>query len=279
MARRFQSPARRWSPAATLALIALAVLFAYPFLWMLPAAFKTNPEIFNPRVFWPANWNTEPTRQLIAGEWFPFWRVLLNSLLVAFGQAALATLLSALAGYAFANLRGSASRLLFFVALIIIVIPIQSIAVAVFVWVNKLGLTDRLWGLILPGAVSGLGIVWFTQIFRQVPVPLREAARLDGANEWRVWWTLMPMLLPAAISFGMIQFVLAWHEHLMAMLILHSGAQQTLPVALSSLYGSSLRFPYAALMAGSLVSLLPIAILFGLCFRRFKSALADVIMH
>lgn len=279
MTRPYQPPQRRWSFPATVGLILVAVVFVYPFLWMLLAAFKSNVDIFNPKTFWPSTWDLEPARRLLGGEWFPFWRVFFNSLFIALTQSLIAVIITSLAGYVFANSRSWHSRILFFLSLVVIVIPVQALAVSLFVWTNDLHLIDRLWGVILPGAVSGLGVIWFTQIFRQVPATLREAARLDGANEWRVWWMLLPALLPALISFALIHFVLAWHEHLLALLILQSPEQQTLPVAISSLYSSSLRFPYAALMAGSVLTLIPTMILFALCFRRFKSALADVIMH
>ncbi len=279
MARTYQPPHRRWSFLATGGLVLVVIAFAYPFIWMSLAAFKSNTEIFNPNQLWPTTWDLEPAQRLLSGEWFPFWRVFFNSLFIALTQSLLAVIITSLAGYVFANSKSWFTRILFFLSLVVIVIPVQSLAVSLFVWVNDLYLIDRLWGVILPGAVSGLGVIWFTQIFRQVPATLREAAQLDGASEWRVWWMLLPALLPALISFGLIHFVLAWHEHLLAMLILQSPEQQTLPVAISSLYSSSMRFPYAALMAGSVLTLIPTVILFAVCFRRFKSALADVIMH
>lgn len=267
------------SIGATLLLLVAAIAFAYPFVWMLVAAGKSNAEIFDPRQFWPNAWSLEPARRLFAGEWFPFWRVLANSLVVATVQAGLATLLTSLAGYAFANARSRRTAALFPAALVVIVLPVQSLAVPMFSWINELQLFNRLTGVILPGAVSGIGVIWFTQIYRQLPGSLREAARLDGAGEWRVWWTLLPTLRPALLSYALIHFILAWHEHLLPLLILSDQDRQTLPVAVASLYGSSLRYPYAALMAAAVISILPAAVLFGLGYRRFKTALADVLMH
>jgi multiple sugar transport system permease protein len=270
---------RRWTWPVTLALSLIGLFFAYPFVWMLLAVFKSNPEIFNPNQFLPHTWNVGPAVRLFAGEWFPFWRVLLNSLVIAFSQSLLATLVTALAGYAFATTRRSWVKGLFPVALVVIVLPVQALAVPLFSWANTLGLLNHLPGVILPGAVSGIGIIWFTQIFRHVPVSLRESARLDGAGEWRVWWTLLPTVMPPLVSYGLVHFILAWHDHLLPLLILGDQTQQTLPVAIASLYGSSLRYPYAALMAASVASILPTALLFGVCFRRFKTSLADVLMH
>jgi len=274
---RLSAHSRSWFGTALLLVAAFAM--AYPFLWMLLAAGKSNTEIFNPRQFWPAAWSLDPARRLIAGEWFPFWRVLGNSLVVALVQAGLATWLTSLAGYAFANSRSRWAARLFPVALVVIVLPVQTLAVPLFSWINDLRLINHPAGVILPGAVSGIGLIWFKQVFRQVPASLREAARLDGADEWRVWWTLLPTVRPALLSFGLIHFILAWHEHLLPLLVLNEPARQTLPVAIATLYGSSLRYPYAALMVASLFSLLPAAVLFGLGYRWFKSALADVLTH
>ncbi len=273
------SAPRRWSRVATALLLFAAVAFAYPFGWMLLSVGKSNPEIFNPRQLWPANWSFEAAHRLLSGEWFPFWGVMANSLVVAAAQAVLAATLTSLAGYAFASQRSRWTPILFPPALIVIVLPVQSLAVPLLSWINELHLVNRLWGVILPGAVSGIGVIWFTQIFRQIPATLREAARLDGAGEWRVWWMLLPTVKPALISFGLIHFILAWHEHLLPLLVLSDQANQTLPVAIASLYGSSLRYPYAALMAASVISIVPTALLFALGYRRFKTALADVLMH
>ncbi|MBI1176128.1 ABC transporter permease subunit [bacterium] len=270
---------RRGSLLATGLLVLASVVFAYPFVWMLLSIGKSNPEIFNPFHLWPRSWSLEPAHRLLSGEWFPFWRVLGNSLVVAGGQAVLGTLLTSLAGFAFASSRSRLAILLFPVALVLIVLPVQSLAVPLFSWINQLKLINHLAGVILPGAISGLGVIWFTQIFRQLPPSLREAARLDGAGEWRVWWTLLPVIKPAMLSFALIQFILAWHQHLLPMLVLNDQPTQTLPIAISSLYGSSLRYPYAALMAASIISVVPTALLFALGYRRFKTALADVLMH
>lgn len=271
-------PRRRWSILSTGFLLLAAVVFAYPFFWMLLSVGKSNPQIFNPFRVWPTSWNMTPTRRLLSGEWFPFWRVLGNSLFIACAQAVLATFLTSLAGYAFAHSRSRLTTLLFPCVLVVIVLPVQGLAVPLFSWINDLKLADHAWGVILPGAVSGLGVIWFMQIFRQLPASLREAARLDGAGEWRVWWTLLPILVPALLSFALIHFILAWHEHLLPLLVLSDQSRETLPVAISSLYGSSLRYPYAALMAASVISVVPTAVLFGWGFRRFKTALADVLM-
>lgn len=261
----------------TCVLLILAGFFIYPFAWMLVASFKTNPEIFRPFRVWSGPILTEFYGRMFRGEWFPFWRVLFNSVWIAALQSAGAVALASLAGYVFGRHRLPGGRWLFLFALMGIVLPQQALALSVFTWVNQLGMMDRLAGVILPGMVSGLAVLYFTQVFRQVPDALVEAARLEGASECRVYWTLLPLVRPALLSFFLIQFILNWHEHLIPLLVLNSPKQQTLPLALAGLYGSSLRFPYAVLMAASTVAVLPTALFFGLMYKRCKSALAELL--
>lgn len=274
--RRYVPPQERTSLLLTLVLVVLAVFFFYPFAWMLMASFKTNPQIFRPFQVWSGPILTEFYGRLFRGEWFPLVHVLFNSIWVALLQSAGAVALASLAGYVFGRHRLAGGRWLFLLAVVVIVLPQQALALSLFTWVDRLGLMDRLAGVILPGMVSGLGVLYFTQIFRQVPDELIEAARLEGASEFRVYCTLLPLVRPALLSFLLIQFILSWHEHLIPLLVLNSPERQTLPLALAGLYGSSLRFPYAVLMAASTLSVLPTALLFGLFYRRCKSSLAEV---
>lgn len=275
---RYRPPSDRTSPGMTIFLSLLCLIFAYPFAWMLVSAFKTNSEIFHPLKFWPASLNATGFKMLFSEQWFPFTRVFFNSIFIAAAQAVGAVGLSLLAGYVFARHQGRRVRIFFVLALSVIVMPPPTFAVPLFSWLHQLHLLDRSAGVILPGLVSGLGVLYFTQVFRQVPDELIDSARMEGASEFQVVRLLFPLLSSAVISFGVIHFVLAWHQHLIPLLVLNSRDQQTLPVALAALYGSSLRFPYAVLMAGSVMSILPVALFFGLAYRRFKSALADVLV-
>ena len=264
---------------ATLLLLGVAGLFLYPFLWMFLSGFKTNLEIFNPRRFWPQHFDPRYYAQLFRGDYIPFARVFANSLAVALGQAVGTVMLTSLAGYVFARHQLRFQKVLFLLAVVVIVVPRQALAVPLFVWLHQLGLLDHLWGVILPGMVSGLGILFFTQIFRQLPQDLISVARLEGASEFRVYWTLLPLIRSALLSFGLIQFVLSWHEHLIPLLVLQSPGQQTLPLALASLTGSSLRYDQAVLMAASSLMILPTAVLFALMYRRFQNSLSELLVH
>ncbi len=252
-----------------------------PFLWMVLGIFKTNAEFFQPltRAFFPAHYKWQNVAELLEGKWGPFWGVFANSLMVSLGQAFGAVALSAAAGYAFARFTFSGKRLLFVLAVALILVPRQLFAVPLFSWVNELGLSDSLLGVILPGVVTGLGVIYFTQVFRQVPGEYLQAARICGATELRVFLTVLPLVWPALLSYGMIHFILAWHEHLIPMLVLTGETKQTLPLALAKLYDVSHRTPQGVQMAASTFAVIPTAVLFAICHRKFKSSLSDMLVH
>ena len=280
---------------SSLLLLPFLMAVFYPFLWMVFGIFKTNREFFQPLRLWPMKlfdseywsgiadtffpneFSMQNVRDLLAGKWVPFWDVFGNSLLVSLGQALGAVALSAMAGYAFARFQFRGKRALFLLAIALILIPRQLFAVPLFSWVNALGLSDSLFGVMLPGVVTGLGVIYFTQVFRQLPEEYLQAARVCGAPEFRVFLTMLPLVWPALLSYGMIHFILAWHEHLVPMYVLTTESQQTLPLALAKLYDVSQRTPQGVQMAASTFALIPTAVLFAVCYRKFKSSLSEML--
>lgn len=215
---------------------------------------------------------------LTRGDLFDFVTVFRNSLLIALLQALGAVLFCASAGFVFARYRFRGKNALFALALLTILIPRQMIALPLSEWLIQLQLYDSLWAIILPGAVTGIGLLFFTRIFSQVPGEFLDLARVEGASELRVFVTVLPLIKASLLTFGFIQFTLAWHEHLLPLLMLESD-NQTLPLALSSLLSSSLRFPRAVVMAGGLFTLLPTLLIFLFLYRHIKSSLADLVLH
>ena len=289
------SSLRRIVSTLLLAPFLLAVL--YPFLWMVFGIFKTNHEFFQPLRIWPMKplnleywkgladtffpneFNFINIHELVMGKWVPFWDVFANSMVSSFCQALGAVALSAMAGYAFARLKFKFKNVYFVFVLALILVPRQLFAVPLFSWLNILGLNDSIFGIILPGVITGLGVIYFTQVFRKIPAEFIQIARTCGASEFRVFLMLLSLIWPAILSYGMIHFVLAWHEHLLPMLVLSTESHQTLPLALAKLYDVSQRTPQGVQMAASTFSLIPTALLFALCHRKFKSSLSDMLVH
>jgi multiple sugar transport system permease protein len=263
--------------AATAAAGACALIFAYPFVWMLFATFKGNVDIFRPWPLLPDRFDFQAYAVLLDGSLLPFPRQFANSLIVAFVQTLLVLVVSIPAGYAFAHHRFRGQRALYGLTLAGLVLPQQALALPLFAWIHRLGLYDNLLAVILPGVASGLAVVFFTMVMRRVPRELVDLARAEGATEARVLLTLLPMTAPAVLTFGLIHFVLAWQEQLVPLVMLGTPSHKTVPLALATLYGSTLRYPYSVLMAGCLLTTLPTAVAYVLLRRQFRSALGDLV--
>lgn len=263
--------------SSRLILFLLCGVCALPFVWMFFATFKSNREIFTPFPLLPRDFSWNHYFEFFRSAPLPFGRQYLNSLGIATAQTCLAVALSAPAGYFFARYRFPGSRLLFFLGILVILIPRQVMILPLFSWFHTLRLLDNPLAVIFPGAVTGIGLLYFTLVFRRMPAELFHLARAEGASEYRTFLILLPLATPALLTYGLVHFVLAWHEHLIPLVMLTSQEKLTVSVGLASLYGSNLGIPYAWLMIGSLLTLAPTALLYLFLQRQFRSALADLI--
>jgi ABC-type glycerol-3-phosphate transport system permease component len=259
--------------AVSTVLAGLAACFAFPFLWMLLAGFKIDAEIFTPFPILPESLDPRHYQSLLSGRWIPYTRQFLNSLFIATSQTVLGTAFACAAGYLFAKFEFSGKRVLFVAAVLTVLIPKQVMILPLFTWMHSLGLLDTPWAVILPGTASGIGLLWFTAVFRRLPDGLLDMARTEGAGEYRVFWTALPLVKPALIAFALIQFTLAWQEHLLPLVMLFSKENLTVNIGLASLHAGSLRAPYGLIMAGCTLTLIPTALFFILAYRHFRTAL------
>lgn len=268
----------RFLPAAlaTVLLALPAAVFAFPFVWMLAAGFKHDAAIFTPFPLFPDGFDPRHYVSLLSGEWIPYPRQFLNSLFIAGAQTVLATSFACAAGYVFAKFAFRFKRTLFVLAVLTVLIPRQVMVLPLFTWMNDLGLLDTPWAVIFPGAATGIGLLWFTAIYHRLPDALPDMARSEGAGEYRVFLLTLPLIKPALIAFALIQFTLAWQEHLIPLVMLFSTEQMTVNIGLASLNAGSVRVPYGLLMAGCTLTLLPTAALFALAYRHFRTALGQL---
>lgn len=258
-----------------LAPLPFLVACIYPFAWMFFSSFKTNREIYRPAQLLPEDYEWDSYSALWSGEYLPFLDYFMHSILVSGGQAILATLVTAAAGFAFAKFGFRGSGWLFGVAVLVILVPKQALAVPLFEWMAWLGWQGDLWSLALPGVASGLGVIFFTQVFRKVPGELVDLARVEGLSPVRIFALLLPLVAPALVTYCFLHFILSWQEHLLPLLML-DDENLTLPIALAKLKDSSHRIPEAVGMAAATLSLIPVVVLFGLCFRKMKTALVEL---
>lgn len=254
-------------------LLTLCLAFVFPFCWMVFASFKSDAAIFSPFPFWPDSWDGSHYVALLTGKWIPYPRQFLNSLSIAMGQTILATTFACSAGYVFAKFTFPGRKPLFAMAVLTVLIPRQVLLLPLFSWMHTLALLDNPLAVILPGSVSGIGILWFTAVFRRLPDGLADMARCEGAGEYRIYVMTLPLIKPALIAFALIQFILSWQEHLIPLVMISTENRFTAPMGLSSLNAGNFRVPYGILMAGCALTLIPTALLFIFTRRHFRSAL------
>ncbi|QRG67472.1 carbohydrate ABC transporter permease [Brevibacillus choshinensis] len=261
-----------WKTVEWVLLAAVGLVFLFPFLWMFLTAFKTMPEVYQfPPTWWPESWQFENFR--IAWSSGPFVTYVMNSILVAGGILILQFLIAVPAAYAFARYRFPGRNLLFGLSLIALMIPSQVIFLPVYVEMSHWGLVNTLWSLILPFGASAFGIFLLRQSFMQVPDEVIEAARLDSASEWKIMWTIMvPMAKPVLVTFGLFSFIYHWNDYFWPLIMTNSDSVRTLPIGISMLKAAEGGKQWNVIMAGNLILVLPILVVFFIAQRHIISA-------
>jgi ABC-type glycerol-3-phosphate transport system permease component len=272
----WQNPRNPGKLGATVLLVGLALLFAYPFAWMAMASFKSNDTIFQAWPLWPERFQIKAYHDLLSGEIIPFLRQFTNTILIAGLQTVLALALCSTSAYVLARHQFRARLLVLFGAVLVILIPRQALVLPLFIWMNDLHLLDTLWSVVLPGAVSGIGVLFFLQAWKRLPNELFQLARAEGASETRIFFTTLPLIKPTLFAYGLIHFVFAWQEHLIPLVMLNSTEKLTLGISLATLNSSSLHTPYSFLMAASTMAVFPAFLVFALLFKHLRSALAEL---
>ncbi|MDY7013834.1 MAG: carbohydrate ABC transporter permease [Cyanobacteriota bacterium] len=245
---------------AVLSAIALVMLF--PLLWLFGTSLKSPAEnIFG---FPPQLLPRQPTLANFAIAWqtAPFGRYLFNSFLVAVLTVVLNLLFCSLAAYPLARLNFPGRDLIFAIVLATIMIPFQIVMIPLYVITVELGLKNTYLGLILPGLASAFGIFLLRQAFQGVPQELEEAGRLDGCSEVGLWWHVMiPAVRPALATLAIFVFIGSWSDFLWPLLVIDRPEYYTLPLGVATLAGT-FSLDWRLIAAGSIISILPVLILF-----------------
>jgi multiple sugar transport system permease protein len=250
------------------ALIAGSVVMLLPFAWMLSTSLKRPPEIFMyPPIWIPSQvaWDNYATTV----NAMPFGRFYLNSIIVTLSVTTLQILVSSLAAFAFARLRFRGREALFLLYLATLMVPFQVTMLPNFILVRALGWYDTYQALILPTAFSAFSTFLLRQYFLGIPRDLDEAARMDGASSFRVWWQIiMPLSGPALAALAIFVSLNSWNEFLWPLIITNSLAMRTLPVGLSTFQGQ-FKTEWNLLMAGSVIAMLPVLLVYIAAQRWF----------
>ncbi|MGA5823082.1 carbohydrate ABC transporter permease [Kitasatospora sp. NPDC094028] len=257
----------------TFLLAAVTGLSIAPFYWMLISTTRKDTEIFDwPPSLSPGDSLGDNLHRL--DRRIGLLRVLGNSLLVAGVQTVGALVVALLAGYAFAKFRFRGRTLLFGVLLSTLVVPEQVMLVPLFKMMMNFGLLDTYQALILPGLCVPFAIFLMRQSLSGLPDELLDAARVDGAGEFRVLWSVVvPVMRPVLAALAIFLFLGSWNQFVWPLVALRSPEMHTLPVALATLQGNQNTTDYGAILAGTALSTLPMMVLFLVLQRQFISGL------
>jgi multiple sugar transport system permease protein len=245
----------------------LALVSLIPFVFMLLISFEHHRVITGNPLHWIP---TEPTlstyTDVLSLSGFPGW--LFNSSFVAVVATLAVLFVQSLAAYAFACKRFVGREVLFYLVLAGLMVPGAMTLIPQFLITSRMGLLNSYAGLILPTLAGPLGVFLLRQYMLGIPVSLLDAARIDGCREWAIYWRIvLPLSLPALGTLAIISFTGHWREFLWPLLVTTDDSMKTLPVGLASL-SSQFNTDYGAQMAGALLSLLPVIVVF-LCLQRY----------
>lgn len=248
-------------------LIALAIFTLIPFVWMLSASLKLDREVFE----YPMRWIPETFHwENYAVIWtkVPMLTYFKNTAFIAIVVTFVQTLTSSFAAYAFAKLHFKGRDVLFLCYIATIAVPWQAYMLPQFIMMRSIGLYDTLWAIVVLQAFSAFGVFLMRQFYQGIPSDLCEAARIDGLSEYGIWLRIMLPLSKAAIATLVIfTFVGTWNDYMGPMIYLTQDANKTIQVGLRRFIQEN-SSDYHLIMAASVVSLIPVSIVF-LCLQKY----------
>lgn len=242
------------------------IITIIPFVWMILSAFKTNPEIvaINPKIL-PEEWTFDNFRELF--QRLNFGVYLKNTVIITL-MSFVGLLINAAAGFGFAHYEFKGKNFLFILVLATMMIPGQVTMIPVYLMLNQMGLTNTYLGIVLPGLTGAFGIFLFRQFFSNISEEFFEAARLDGAGEFYVFFRVaLPLSRPILAVQGILSFIGGWNSFLWPLIIANDQRFYTLSVGLQLLQGQH-GANYALQMAGAAFMVVPILIVF-MIFQKY----------
>ena len=249
-----------------------AVVTLLPLLWMVSASLMPSgeatalPPRLLPRSVTLEHYRTLFTRLRLA-------RYAANSALLAAAVTLISLLLNSMAGYAFAKFRFGGRDRIFQMLLAALVIPGQVAMLPLFLMLRELGVINTYWGVIIPGMASIFGIFLVRQYALSIPDSLLDAARIDGAGEFRIYWSLvLPACVPILVTLAIFTFMGTWNDFLWPLIVLTDDRLYTLPVAVANLAGEHVQ-DIELMMAGAVLTVLPVVVIFMALQRYYISGI------
>lgn len=258
-------------------IIIFGVAMLYPLLWMLASSFKPNADIFTEPGLWPKTWTLQNYMQGWTQLGIPFSTFFLNSFVVAFFSVIGNLFSCSLAAYAFARLKFRFQGLLFAVMISTIMLPFQVVLVPQYILFHSINWTNTYLPLVVPKflAVDSFFVFLMVQFIRSLPRELDDAATVDGCGPAGVfWWVILPLLRPSLAVTAVFTFIWTWNDFLGPLVYLTDQSMYTVPLALNAFMDSTGATEWGAMFAMSVLSLIPLFIVFLLAQRQLINGIA-----
>ncbi len=253
----------------------LSLVFISPFIWMISTSFKLEIDVFD----YPIQWIPERTNGFSNYKevWFgedPFYLYYWNSIKVAVATTIISVIVSALAAYGFSKVKFRAASLLFLVVLATYMVPPQASIVPQFLLYRSIGLFDTHIGLILIGSFSALGTFMLRQFFMGIQDDYIDAAKMDGAGHFRIFFTIaLPIVRPAIATYAILRFIWTWNDYMNPLIFLRTDALYTIQLAMEKFATINGQF-YSLTMAAAVSAILPLLIVFIIGQRQVIDGIA-----
>ncbi|MBP1046120.1 carbohydrate ABC transporter permease [Enterococcus sp. BWM-S5] len=258
---------------STVGMLLVLFIIAFPFLWLILSSFKYEKDIisFPPKIF-AENYTLD--NYIKVWSTIPLLDYIKNTVIFAGGTVITSIFFDSLAGYAFARMNFKGKSALFYFVLLTMMIPFQVFMIPLFIEVNLLGLLDTYAGLIIPRMTTAFGIFMMRSFFITLPASLEEAARIDGLNEFGIFWKIMlPLSKPTLLSLAIFTLMNSWNDLLYPLILTSSSKMRTLPAGLALFTGQNISF-YGPVMAGTVISMLPLLIIYIFAQKYFVQGTA-----
>jgi len=254
----------------------LAIIWVTPMLWILSTAFKPESQAISWPIKWiPETFTTENFAAVLSNtNDAPILKWFANSLFIAVLHTIFILIIDSMAAFAYARLKFKGREVLFWTLMTTMMIPPVMNLIPTYSIVNKLGWIDTPWAMIIPGLGGVFGIFLLRQFFLNIPKELEEAAIIDGATTFQIYWKIiLPLSKPALVVLALFTFMGNWNDFLWPLIATNSVEARTLPVGLAILQGTY-NIQYAKMMAATVLSAIPVLILFLFTQRFFVKGIS-----
>ena len=255
------------------ALIVGSVIMIFPFAWMLLTSFKTVPESMSvPATIFPSAFRLDKYKEVLTR--LPFVKLYWNTILLVCIRVICAVVFSSMAGYAFAKLKFRGKNLLFTIVLVQMSLPSQIFLIPQYQMVAKMGMANTIFALVFPGLVSAFGVFFLRQTYMGIPEEIGEAAYLDGCNQFQAFYKVMfPLTGTSVAALSIFTAVFAYGDLMWPQIVNNDINMFTLSAGLATLRGMNVT-DFPMLMAGSLLAMLPMVVLYLIFQRQFVEGIA-----